>query len=97
LDGEYASYLAQANSIKGLEKKGKLPDALKLEPTTAAISYQLSNDLTGQIGTAQGRFARGASDATSALGGLALAIPVITVLAAVAALLGLRQRINEYR
>ena len=38
-----------------------------------------------------------AADASSALGGLALAIPLITALAAVLALLGLRQRINEYR
>ena len=38
-----------------------------------------------------------AADASSDLSGLALAIPLITILAAVLALLGLRQRINEYR
>jgi hypothetical protein len=100
LNGDYASYLAQANLIKGREKNGLLVGdrgALALEPTTAAISDRLSNGLNGQIRAAQERFDGTASAATSALSGLSLAIPVITVLAAVAALLGLRQRINEYR
>jgi hypothetical protein len=57
----------------------------------------VSSDLDAQIGAARGRFTRAAADATSALDGLSFAIPLITVLAAVAALLGLRQRINEYR
>jgi hypothetical protein len=99
-DADYASYLAQAHLIRAREKKGQLTGltgALALEPATAAISDQLSNHLTGQIGAAQARFARAASDATSAVDGLSIAIPVITALAAVAALLGLRQRINEYR
>jgi hypothetical protein len=97
---DYASYLEQANLIKGREKNGRLVGdhgALALEPTTAAISDGLSTGLNGQIGAAQERFDHTASDATSALGGLSLAIPLITALAAVAALLGLRQRINEYR
>ena len=96
-DVDYASYLAQANVIKHLEAEGQLPEALAHESTTAAISDQLSNDLRQQIGAAQGRFARAGANATSALNGLSVAIPVVTVLAAVAALLGLRQRINEYR
>ena len=66
-------------------------------PTTSASSDRLSSDLGGQVQAAQDRFSTAATDATSALGGLAFAIPVITVLAAVAALLGLRERINEYR
>jgi hypothetical protein len=96
-DADYAFYQAQANQIKDLQNKGKLPAALALEPATAAISDRLSSDLGGQVQAAQGRFVRTAADATSALDGLSIAIPVITVLAAVAALLGLRQRINEYR
>jgi hypothetical protein len=94
---DYASYQAQTNRITDLQSKGELPAALALEPAAARISDRLSSDLGGQVDAAQGRFSRAAADATSALDGLALAIPVITVLAAAAALLGLRQRINEYR
>jgi hypothetical protein len=63
----------------------------------AGISQGLSHRLSDEIGTAQARFTRSATDAASALDGLALAIPLIAVLAAVLALLGLRRRINEYR
>jgi hypothetical protein len=96
-DVDYASYQAQTNRIKDLQADGELPAALALEPATSAISDRLSSDLGGQVQAAQERFSTAATDATSALGGLAFAIPVITVLAAVAALLGLRERINEYR
>jgi hypothetical protein len=94
---DYASYQAQATRIKDLQNIGQLPAALALEPATAAISDRLSSDLDGEIHAAQGRFGHAAADATSALDELSIAIPVITVLAAVAALFGLRQRINEYR
>ena len=94
---DYASYGAKAAQIKYLENRGKLTAALTLEPASAAISTRLSSDLGGQINAAQARFKEAAADATSALDGLAFAIPLITVLAAVVALLGLRQRINEYR
>ena len=93
----YGSYLLQADSIEILESQGQLASALALEPGTAVISEQLTRDLNGQIGAAQSRFARAASDATSSLGGLSLAIPLIILLAAVLAILGLGQRINEYR
>ncbi|MGH2885729.1 MAG: hypothetical protein ACRDPA_24020 [Solirubrobacteraceae bacterium] len=96
-DVDYASYQAQTNRIKDLQNNGELPAALALEPATSAISDRLSSDLSGQVQAAQDRFSTAATDATSALDGLAFAIPVITVLAAVAALLGLRERINEYR
>lgn len=99
-DSDYASYQSTATLIADDEKLGQLTGAagaLALEPSAARISDQVSTDLTGQISAAQTRFAHAAADATSALDGLSVAIPVITVLAAVAALLGLRQRINEYR
>jgi len=96
-DADYASYQAKAAQIQRLQKSGNLKDALALEPATATISDRLSSDLGGQVGAAQRRFTHAAADATSSLDGLAFAIPVITVLAALAALLGLRQRINEYR
>jgi hypothetical protein len=96
-DSDYGSYQAKATQITDLENRGDLPGALTLAPAAGTISDQLSADLNGQIAAAQRRFARSAADATSALDGLSLAIPLITVLAGTLALLGLRQRINEYR
>ena len=96
-DSDYASYQARAAQITNRENSGDLPGALALAPAAGAISDQLSADLGGQITAAGRRFARSAADATSALDGLSLAIPLITVLAGTLALLGLRQRINEYR
>lgn len=94
---DYGAYQAQTSRITGLQNKGQLTDALALEQPTANISDRLSNDLDAQIGAAKARFTKAAADAASALDGLSIAIPLITALAAVAALLGLRQRINEYR
>jgi hypothetical protein len=61
------------------------------------MSEQLTGELNGQITAADARFAHAAGDAASDLNGLGLAIPLVTVLVAVLSLLGLRQRINEYR
>ena len=96
-DSEYAAYQAKAHELTGLENGGQLTNAIALAPQASAISEELSNDLVQQIDAAQGRFTRAAADATSAFGGLRFAIPLITALAAVLALIGLRQRINEYR
>ena len=93
----FASYLASARGVQDLEDKGQLQPAIDQATNVARISQQLGNQLTGEIGGAHARFARSAGDAASALNGLGLAIPLITVLAAGLALFGLRQRINEYR
>jgi len=92
-----ASYWAAADRLQRIEGLGQLGTAIDRAPGVAAISQRLSSRLTDQIDAAQVRFTRSATDATSALTGLGLAIPLISVLAAVLAVLGLRQRINEYR
>lgn len=97
LRARLASFDAAARRVQGLEGRGALETAIAQSPKVAAISAELSADLTRRIAAAQARFAQSARDAASALDGLALAIPLISVLAAVLALLGLRQRINEYR
>jgi hypothetical protein len=94
---EYAAYQAKAHQMSRFENGGQLTTAIALAPQASSISQQMSHDLAEQIDAAQGRFTRAAADATSSLDGLAFAIPLITVLAAVLALIGLRQRINEYR
>lgn len=94
---EFASYRAQAAAITTLEKNGRIRDALPLAPALAKTSDQMSANVTAQIEAAQARFDRSAADATGALSGLWLAIPLLTVTAGALALLGLRQRMNEYR
>ena len=97
IDAEYASYQAKTHELTVLEGGGQLTSAIGLAPQAATISEQMSHDLAQQIDAAQGRFTRAAGDATSSLDGLAFAIPLITALAAILALIGLRERINEYR
>jgi hypothetical protein len=92
-----ASYWAAAERLQRIEGQGQLEAAIDQAPGVAAISQRLSSRLTDQIDAAQARFTHSATHAASALDGLALAIPVIAVLAALLAVLGLRQRINEYR
>jgi hypothetical protein len=93
---EFNTYRAEAIQLVGLDK-GSITSALSQAPAAALTAEQLSAMLESQISTAQARFRRDARDGTSALGGLGLALPLLTALAAVLALLGLRQRINEYR
>lgn len=93
----FAAYLAAAHRTQGLENGGQLALAIAQDPAVSSISDRLSAHLVTEIGAAQDRFSGSAADAASALSGLWLAIPLITVLAAALALLGLRQRLNEYR
>jgi hypothetical protein len=97
LNAGFASYWTAAKHVQGLEGGGQLEAAIRQAPAVAAVSERLDRDLREQITVAQDRFSDDAADAASALDGLWLAIPLAAVLAAVLALLGLRQRINEYR
>jgi hypothetical protein len=93
----YSSYLAAAKRVQDLEGSGQLGPAIAASPTASQVSDRVTAGVTARITAAQTRFERSATDASSALAGLGLAIPLITALAAVLVLLGLRQRINEYR
>ena len=101
LSSSLASYRAQHARLDRLEGAGNIPAAIKLAVGSATSGSspadRLGNTLALQIRAAQRRFARSAADATSALGGVSLAGVVLGVLAAALTLLGLRQRINEYR
>lgn len=92
----FAAYRAAASRIENLENSGLLGTAIQGAPAASAISEQLSANLGARIAAAQQRFTSSAGDASSDLGGLWLAIPLVTFLAAVLALVGLRQRISEY-
>ena len=98
---EFADYRAQAARVSQAQKRGQIPQAIHLAVVNAAspssAAARLDSDLVAQTNAAQARFASQASDATSALAGLKIAIPVLAVAAALLALVGLRQRADEYR
>jgi hypothetical protein len=97
LGSGFLAYRALANHVESLENGGALGSAINAAPRAGQISDQLSSGLDTRIADAQRRFTHSAAAASSDLSGLGLAIPLITALAAVLALFGLRQRINEYR
>lgn len=97
LTSRFASYRVAGDRVQQTEAQGLLEPAISQLRPVAAMSQQLSDQLGREITAADARFKHAAGDAASALSGLGLAIPLITVLVAVLSLLGLRQRINEYR
>ncbi len=97
LAADFRSYQSATNTLTTLETSGRIQDALNSSSSLDPVTQRLNNDLTGQIGAAQTRFTRAAADAGGSLSGLSFAIPLLTVLAGVLALLGLRQRLGEYR
>lgn len=101
LSGSFAEYLAVHRRVVALETNGRFNDAVRLAVGSSAkellLADALNSGLALQISAAQHRFAGAAGDATSALGGLWLAIPLLSVLFAALALYGVQQRLGEYR
>jgi hypothetical protein len=98
---EFGAYRAETAQVTRIQKSGRIGDAISVAVADAARpsspSVRLSADLAAQAGAAQARFEKEAANATSALSGLSVAIPLLAVLAAILALVGLRQRASEYR
>ncbi len=96
---QFAGYTRETERITRLEGEGRVADAITLasSPQAATDAAAPTKTLVAQTETAQGRFATEAESATGALSGLSVGIPLLTVLAAALALLGLRQRLEEYR
>jgi hypothetical protein len=97
LTTEFDAFSAATTRVDRLEKSGLIGQAIAQAPAATATGERLDRTVAGQLAAAQARFERAAADATSSLSGLAVAIPMMTVLAAVLALMGLAQRIGEYR
>jgi hypothetical protein len=101
IDTEFAAYRIGATNILALEAAGQTETAINAAVSAAANPRspgdELVATLTARLNAAQQRFASAASDATSSLTGLALGIPLLIAIAALLALLGLRQRLGEYR
>jgi hypothetical protein len=101
LSATFARYLAVHRRVVALETNGRFNDAVNLAVGSHAqelsLSDALNSNLVQEISAAQRRFGGAAGDATSALGGLWLAIPLLSVLFAALALYGVLQRLGEYR
>ena len=100
-DRALTAYVAQHARIVTLDQQGLTAAANNVASGVGSSGPApvdlVSASLVAQAGAAQARFEHSAADATSALSGLSLAIPVLFVLAAGLTLLGLRQRMSEYR
>jgi hypothetical protein len=96
LDVDFAAYRAETNRIAALEQSGQISAATKSGSSSAAAP-QLDADLSTRVTAAQGRFTSAAADATSSLSGLAVAIPLLAVVAGALAVFGLWLRLGEYR
>jgi hypothetical protein len=97
LTSQFAAYRSATDRVGRLETAGLIGEAIARAPAATATGEKLDTDVAGQLAAAQSRFERAAADATSSLGGLGVAIPLMSVLVAVLVLLGIAQRLGEYR
>jgi hypothetical protein len=108
IDGIYSAYrryVAAHGRVVREERIGDFTAAVKLavgagaDPATSTkqAAATLNTDLKREIARAQDRFDEARGRAASALHGLAFGIPLVTALCALLALLGVRQRLEEYR
>lgn len=101
LSGTFTRYRAAHRRIVTAESSGRFGEAVSLAAGPHArelsLSDALNSELVADIAVAQRRFESAAGDASSALAGLWLAVPLLAVLSAGLALWGLAQRLGEYR
>jgi hypothetical protein len=96
LKAEFAAYRSETDRIGALEQSGKISQATNTD-ASGSEGAVLSRDLSELSTASQNRFTADATDATASLAGLAIAIPVLTVIGAALAVFGLAQRLEEYR
>ncbi len=105
IDGAYRRYrLAHARVVDRM-MRGDFNTAVQLAvgrgtaqlPSTGAAGAALNRALDREVARAQARFLAAAGRADRALNGLSRAIAALTVLCALLALFGVRERLEEYR
>lgn len=98
LELDFSTYRAQAARVASLQASGQPGPAAPPAAVhrLAALGEQVSDNLAGQTDAAQARFDHAAGSASSSLAGLSVLIPVLTALAALLTLFGLRERLKEY-
>lgn len=105
IDHAYRRYRAAHAGVVEQVKLGNFTAAVALavgpwtagRPPTDAAGDALNGALDREVGRAQARFDAAAARADRALNGLSGAIAALTALCVAAALLGVRQRLEEYR
>jgi hypothetical protein len=103
--GAYRRYRVAHNRVVAQERGGHFDAARSLAigksrsagASTTSAAAALNKALDDQVEVAQRRFRQHTSAAQGALDGLAKGIPVLVTLSAVLALLGVRERLQEYR
>lgn len=92
---------AEHARVARLESAGRFGDAVRVavgaNAREAALGDRLNRRFGELITAAQRRFDDAAGNASSALRGVAVGIPLLLVLSVFLALLGLQTRLNEYR
>ncbi len=101
LESRFEDFQRVHHDVVALESEGQFGDAVDLSVgetgTGLSLADEITRDLDRQIAAGQRRFESAASDARSALWGLTLGIPLLTVGCALLVLYGLWLRIREYR
>jgi len=105
LQSAYAAYLQAHARVVERVKAGSFTKAVELAvlrgvdggPSTKTAADALNAAIDRQTMVAQRRFEQQWAHARSALGGTEAAVPALTVLCALCALLGLSRRLEEYR
>jgi hypothetical protein len=100
----YRAYLKAHRLVVRQARRGRFTTAARLAAmdvsqtsVTKGAAAKLDIALDREVRVAQARFDHAVSRAGSPLRGLALGIPLLTMLSALLALLGVRQRLREYR
>jgi hypothetical protein len=101
LESRFEDYQRVHDRVVALESEGRFDAAVDLAVGTPGTGLSIADattrDLDRQIAAGQRRFELAASDARSALRGLAVGVPLLTVGCALLVLYGLWLRIREYR
>lgn len=102
IDTAYRRYRAAHREVVAREQVGEYSDAVALavrsgKASTRAAAKAFTTALDSQTRAAQASFRTQIESSSSKLAGLGAGIPLLTVLAALLALAGVRERLEEYR
>jgi hypothetical protein len=95
----YNRYLAAHTKVRDLDANGDSAQIVAQGAITEEYPafLAMNNSLGSALGVMQKQFTTKASSARSTLSALPYAVPVLLILAALLALAGIQQRINDYR
>jgi hypothetical protein len=101
LDGAlsaYTAFLNAHNAVRASDSQGNSQVVVTTATTTEYDAFvRVNNGLESALTAMQKQFTARASSARSTLSPLPFAIPILLVLAALLALAGVQQRMNDYR